>query len=105
MGPSFTVAGIFTPGTGCGEKLKHRTAADGILACASDPTAPTEAYAAEKPGLSESPYVSVDILREKDKYREFLSKNGLRAPAASGYNSVGNAPADKKRENVKLAGN
>ena len=68
MGPS--VVGI---GTGCGEKPKHRAAADGIPACASDPAAPAAVYAAEKPCLPGKPYGSVDILCDKDKYREILS--------------------------------
>ena len=70
--------------------------ADGILAYASDPAAPTAAYVAEKLGLPGNPYGSVDILCNKDRFREFLSENGFHTPAASGYDRVGDALADIK---------
>ena len=59
----------------------------GILAYASDPAAPTAAYVAEKMGLPGCPYESVEILCNKDKFREFLSANGFCSPRAGGYDS------------------
>lgn len=58
---------------------------DGILAYASDPAAPTAAYVAEKMQLPTNPYDSVDILCNKDKFRNFLSSHGFNTPKAGGY--------------------
>lgn len=58
---------------------------DGILAYASDPAAPTAAYVAEKMSLPSSPYKSVEILCNKDKFRNFLKCNGFNTPCAKGY--------------------
>ncbi len=67
---------------------------NGALAYASDPAAPTAAYVAEKMGLPGSPYESVEILCNKDKYRRFLAENGFCAPVAVGYDAVQTAQAD-----------
>jgi biotin carboxylase len=67
---------------------------DGVLAYASDPAAPTAAYIAEQLGLPGSPYESVEILCNKDKFREFLSKNNFCTPKAKGYSSVKEALGD-----------
>ena len=69
---------------------------DGILAYASDPAAPTAAYVAEKLGLPGNPYEAVDILCNKDKYRDFLSKHGFCTPKAKGYNTIDSAFNDLK---------
>jgi len=69
----------------------------GILAYASDPAAPTAAYVAEKMGLPGSPYASVDILCNKDKFRAFLSENGFCTPRAAGYDSVSEALTDLEK--------
>ncbi len=45
---------------------------DGIICYASDPAAPTAAYVGEKLGLPSHPYNSVEILSNKDQFREFL---------------------------------
>lgn len=58
---------------------------DGILAYASDPAAPTAAYVAEKLGLPTNPFVSVDTLCNKDRFRAFLKENGFNTPVAIGY--------------------
>lgn len=63
----------------------------GILAYASDPAAPTAAYVAEKMGLPGSPYDSVEILCNKDRFRAFLAENGFCTPKAAGYASVSEA--------------
>ncbi len=68
----------------------------GVIAYASDPAAPTAAYVAEKLGLPTNPYKSVDILCNKDKFRNFLSENGFDCPTAKGYTSVELAIQDKE---------
>lgn len=60
---------------------------DGIVAYASDPAAPTAAFVAEKIGLPTNPYRSVDILCNKDKFREFLKNNGFNTPLAEGFSN------------------
>ncbi len=67
---------------------------DGVLAYASDPAAPTAAYVAEKLGLPGSPYESVEILCNKDRFRAFLAERGFCTPKAKGYSSVDKAAAD-----------
>lgn len=67
---------------------------DGVLAYASDPAAPTAAYVAEKLGLSGSPYDSVEILCNKDRFRKFLADNGFCTPKAKGYSNVQSALSD-----------
>jgi biotin carboxylase len=67
---------------------------DGILAYASDPAAPTAAYVAEKMGLPGNPYKSVEILCNKDKFREFLAQNGFSSPGSKGYDNVQGALRD-----------
>ena len=70
---------------------------DGVLAYASDPAAPTAAYVAEKLGLPGSPYESVEILCNKDKFRKFLKTNGFCTPEAKGYINVKDAFDDIKK--------
>lgn len=70
---------------------------DGILAYASDPAAPTAAYVAEKMGLPGNPYESVEILCNKDRFRQFLSEHGFCTPMARGYSSVSSAYEDLKK--------
>ena len=64
---------------------------EGIIAYASDPAAPTAAFVAEKMELPTNPYNSVEILCNKDKFRDFLRENGFNAPVACGYSSVDEA--------------
>ena len=61
---------------------------DGVLAYASDPAAPTAAYVAEKMNLPTSPYQSVETLCNKDKFRDFLHRNGFHAPQSCGYSNA-----------------
>lgn len=60
---------------------------DGIVAYASDPAAPTAAYVAERMGLPTSPCESVEILCNKDRFRDFLSRNSFATPRAQGFSS------------------
>lgn len=66
-------------------KLAQKLQVDGIVCYASDPAAPTAAYVAEKMGFPTSPYKSVEILSNKDKFREFLTENNFIVPKAKGY--------------------
>ena len=67
----------------------------GILAYASDPAAPSAAYAAEKLGLPTNPFESVDILCNKDKFRSFLLQNGFNCPRSKGYANADDAVCEK----------
>ena len=68
-------------------KLAEELDVDGVVAYASDPAAPTAAYVCEKLGLPTSPYESVNILSNKDLFRDFLQKNGFNCPKAMGFAS------------------
>lgn len=83
-------------------KVAHEEKVAGILAYASDPAAPTAAYVAEKLGLPGSPYESVEILCNKDKFRIFLKEHGFCTPAAKGYSNVGEAMNDIENGKFKL---
>ena len=65
----------------------------GLTATASDPAAPTAAYVCEQLGLPTSPYKSVEILSNKDLFRDFLQKNGFNCPKAMGFTSYEDALA------------
>lgn len=67
---------------------------NGILAYASDPAAPTAAFVAEKMGLPTNPYVSVETLCDKDRFRSFLKENGFNAPRACGFDGTERAMED-----------
>lgn len=69
---------------------------DGIVAYASDPAASTAAYVAEKMGLPTNPYKSVELLTNKDMYRDFLNKNNFSTPKAKGFSTVDEAKRDIK---------
>lgn len=62
-------------------ELALKVKPDVVYSYASDPAAPTVAYVADKLGLhyGNSP-TSVNILGEKNKFKEFLKQNGFNAP-------------------------
>lgn len=64
---------------------------DGIVAYASDPAAPTAAYVAEALGLPANPCKSVELLTNKDEFRDFLARHDFNTPRAKGYSSIVNA--------------
>ncbi len=66
-------------------KLAAELKVDGVVAYASDPAAPTAAYVCERLGLPTSPYKSVEILSNKDLFRNFLQQNGFNCPKAMGF--------------------
>ena len=67
--------------------LSRRLQIDGILSYASDVSAPTAAYVAEKLGLPTNPYESVKILTQKNLFREFMDRNQLRMPGGKSFQS------------------
>lgn len=73
--------------------LARQLKVDGVVAYASDPAAPTAAYVCEKLGLPTSPYQSVEILSNKDLFRDFLQKNGFNCPKAMGFTTYEQALA------------
>ena len=54
--------------------------ADGIIAYASDPAAPTAAFVSEKLNLPGNSYDSVNTLARKDLFRNFLKENNFNHP-------------------------
>lgn len=77
-------------------KVAQKEQVSGVLAYASDPAAPTAAYVAEKMGLPGSPYESVEILCNKDKFRAFLKEHDFCTPEARGYTDINEALQDIK---------
>ena len=75
---------------GLAKKLKI----DGIVCYASDPAAPTAAFVAQEMGLAGQPYNSVEILSNKDKFREFLTQNNFCVPRARGFSCIEEALND-----------
>ena len=79
-------------------ELAKKLKVDGIVNYALDVAAPAAAYACEKLGFPTSPYKSVDILTNKDKFRAFLHENGFNCPKAKGYTE---AEVQKALDEVK----
>jgi biotin carboxylase len=61
-------------------QLAKRLGINGVVCYASDPAATTAAYVAEQMGLPTSPLKSVEILANKDLFRQFLLDNGFNTP-------------------------
>lgn len=83
-------------------KVAYDEQVSGVLAYASDPAAPTAAYVAEKLGLPGSPYESVEILCNKDKFRAFLKEHSFCTPEAKGYSDIDEALKDITEGKFKL---
>lgn len=66
---------------------------DGIVSYASDVSAPTAAYVAEKMGLPTNPLKSVEILTNKQKFRDFLYNNGFNVPNGRVFEDYDSAKA------------
>ena len=75
-------------------ELAKKLKIDGIVCYASDPAAPTAAFVAQEMGLAGQPYDSVEILSNKDKFREFLAQNNFHVPRARGFSRIENALND-----------
>ncbi len=61
-------------------KVAREKQIDGILSFGVDPGVVTAAYVAEKMGLPFPPLASVEILQNKDRFRDFLEVNGFNCP-------------------------
>ena len=85
---------VSTTDKGAVLELAQKLKVDGVVCYASDPAAPTAAYVCEKMGLPTSPYASVEILSNKDKFRAFLTENGFAVPKARGYQNISDAIKD-----------
>lgn len=68
--------------------LAEREQVDAIVAYASDPAAPTQAYVGNKLGLPSNPYESVCILARKDLFRMFLDQHGFFSPESKSFYKV-----------------
>lgn len=66
-------------------ELARNLEIDGIISYASDVGAPTAAYVAENMGLPTNPYDSVQILTDKDRFRNFLKENGYLTPSHKAF--------------------
>lgn len=72
-------------------KLAKMLNVDGIVAYASDPAAPTQAYVGNKLGLPSNPYESVEILARKDYFRDFLAKHNFLVPKSKSFYNLDDA--------------
>ena len=61
-------------------KVAQEKQIDGILSFGVDPGVVTAAYVAEKMGLPFPPLASVEVLQNKDRFRDFLEANGFNCP-------------------------
>ncbi|MFT5592931.1 MAG: biotin carboxylase [Oceanicoccus sp.] len=61
---------------------------DGVVAYASDPSAPAAAYVSEKLGLPGNPYNSVEILARKDLFRAFIEKHEFNTPRSQSFYDI-----------------
>ena len=78
-------------------KVAREKQIDGIMSFGVDPGVVTAAYVAEKMGLPSPPLKSVEILQNKDKFRDFLAANGFNCPWHKGYESKEEALRDFNR--------
>mgnify|MGYP002854837386 CR=1 FL=1 len=70
-------------------KIAQEKQIDGIMSFGVDPGVVSASYVQNKMGLpSFGPFESVEILQNKDKFRDFLAKNGFNVPQAKGFDSV-----------------
>ena len=65
--------------------LAQKLKIDGIVAYASDVSAPTAAYVAERMGLPTNPYSSVYTLTHKNEFRRFMRNYGLPMPRGASF--------------------
>lgn len=72
-------------------ELAEQLQIDGIISYASDVSAPTAAYVAEKMNLPSNPYESVLLMTRKDMFRPFLEANGFNVPKGKAFDSIGEA--------------
>ncbi|MFY0741958.1 ATP-grasp domain-containing protein [Solibacillus silvestris] len=83
-------------------ELAQNLKVDGIVCYVADSGAPTVAYVAEKLGLPSYPSKSIEILTNKDKFRQFQMENGFNIPRARGYSSCEEAEVDFHNFNMPV---
>lgn len=83
-------------------ELAKKLEVDGVVCYASDPSATTAAYVSEKLGFPTSPYESVEILSNKDKYRKFLEENHFNVPRSRGYSDIEEAKKEISEFNFPI---
>lgn len=81
-------------------RVAEREQVDGVLAYASDVSAPTAAQVAWRLGLPGNPPTAVELLTRKDRFRDFLSRTGLQALL---HRSFGAGERDAVRPYVEQA--
>ena len=69
-------------------ELAQKCNIDGVLTYASDVSAMTVAYVAEKLGLPGNPPMTVDIMSHKELFHPFLKKHGFKVPTAVSVNCL-----------------
>lgn len=73
-------------------KLAQEKEIDGIMSFGVDPGVVSASYVQTKMRLpSFGPFESVEILQNKDKFRDFLAKNGFNTPWAYGFSCLDDA--------------
>lgn len=74
----------------------RRLQIDGIMSFACDPGVVSASYVQNQMGLpSFGPFESVEILQNKDRFRDYLEAHGFNVPWHHGFNSVEEALAQK----------
>jgi len=66
-------------------RLAQYLKVDGVVCYASDPAASTAAYVCEQLGFPTNPLKSVEILSNKEKFRDFLNQHNFNVPRAKGF--------------------
>ena len=76
-------------------KVAQEKQIDGIMSFGVDPGVVSASYVQNKMGLpSFGPFESVEILQNKDKFRNFLTINGFNVPKAKGFSSIEEAMSE-----------
>ena len=76
-------------------KVAQEKQIDGIMSFGVDPGVVSASYVQNKMGLpSFGPFESVEILQNKDKFRNFLTINGFNVPKAKGFASIEDAMSE-----------
>ena len=71
--------------------LAQKLKIDGIISYASDVSAPTAAFVAEKMGLPTNPLEAVTLMTRKDSTRRFLKEHGFNVPINNSFSQINNA--------------
>jgi carbamoylphosphate synthase large subunit len=76
-------------------KVAQEKHIDGIMSFGVDPGVVSASYVQNKMGLpSFGPFESVEILQNKDRFRDFLAQHGFNVPQAKGFSSIDEAMSE-----------